>query len=662
MGRRRHLLALVLPAVVGTGLAAATAHAGDQAVVATRATEPRAPAVAVAASGRAVVAWTAVAGERFAVVARIRPARGAPWGAARRISALESTRPDPPAAAIGADGRAVVAWRAGNGPVQGATLPSGADAWTRSTIATGGTGFISPDLAPGASATVVWADRIGTRTRARRAVLAGGTWRADPPLDLIDAGIMPAGAGGTPPALAAGARGDAAVAWPAADANAAIAPRTVSVALFAGGAWQPARTLAASGGHATLAVGDAGHAAVGWLDDGRVLRVTVRDPGDSGWPVAQVVGEALGAAGLAFPRLAVNREGYAVAAWADGAAGPGGTLALRAAVRSGANGIWTAAVNVYDDFVFFPVLDLSTVRAVVDEYRVAHLAWMDPEGPGSATVHAVHSDGQAWRRDVTIGIGEDLNEAALSASALGGDLLATPRAVALGPPNVELVAAAFPPAARIELSSRALLINQRIAQAAIRRVNAVDDLLREGIPRARLRPGSITAADFGSGVTIAGTPTGSTPAPVFTTLPVPAGGDDPASVTATPAQVRINQRIAQVAVLRANATRARFTTGLTSADIQDGSVGAEALAPGLTITGAVPTDVVPAAPAPQAISDDDGVVLSARQLLINQRIAQAAVLRANWLVERVEGGIGGADIRDGSLGRDDIDPALLNGG
>lgn len=666
MGRRRQLLVAVLPAIVGAGLvaAAATAHAADPVVVAARATEPRTPAVAVAPNGRAVLAWTAVAGEGFAVAARIRPARDAPWGAVQRVSTIERTRPGPPVAAVGPDGKVVVVWRTGNGPVRGATLPSGADAWARATVASGGTGFISPVLASGASTTVVWADRVGTRARARRAVLVGDTWRADPPLDLIDAGIVPAEAADTPPALAAGGTGEAAVAWPAAGEAATVTPRTVSVALFAGGAWQPARALALNGDHATLAVGDAGHTAVGWVDDTRAVRVTVRAPDEAGWPASQVVGVALGAAGLVFPRLAVNHEGYAVAAWADGAAGPEGGLALRAALRSGANGIWAPARTVYDDFAFFSVLELSRVRAIVDEYRVAHLAWMDPEGPGSASVHAAHSDGQTWRRDVAIGIGEDLNEAALAASARGGGLLATPRALAIGPPNIELVTVAFPPAPRIALTSRALLISQRIAQAALRRVNAVDALLRAGVPAGRLRPGSITAADFGIGVTITGTPTGTTPAPVFTPLPVPPGTDDPTAVTATLAQVRINQRIARAAVLRANATRARFTAGLTSADIADGAIGADALAPGLTVTGAVPTETVPAPPSaePVAGGDDATIVLSARQLLINQRIAQAAVLRANWLVERVEGGIGGADIRDGSLSRDDIDPVLLTGG
>jgi hypothetical protein len=228
---------------------------------------------------------------------------------------------------------------------------------------------------------------------------------------------------------------------------------------------------------------------------------------------------------------------------------------------------------------------------------------------------------------------------------------------------VELVVSAFPPAPRPELSSRALLINQRITQAAIRRVNAVDALLRAGVPAGRLRPGSITGADFGTGVTIAGTPVGSPPAPVFTPLAVPPGSDDPSAVTATLTQVRINQRIARAAVLRTNATRARFTAGLTGGEIADGAVGASALAAGLTVTAAIAEAPVPPAPAPTTAlpGDDAEIVLSAQQLLINQRIAQAAVLRANWLVERVEGGIGGADIRDGSLGRDDLDPGLLPG-
>jgi hypothetical protein len=52
------------------------------------------------------------------------------------------------------------------------------------------------------------------------------------------------------------------------------------------------------------------------------------------------------------------------------------------------------------------------------------------------------------------------------------------------------------------------------------------------------------------------------------------------------------------------------------------------------------------------------VVLSREQLAINQRIAQAAVLRTNWLVEKLSAGITGDDLRRGSLTAADLHPSL----
>jgi hypothetical protein len=52
------------------------------------------------------------------------------------------------------------------------------------------------------------------------------------------------------------------------------------------------------------------------------------------------------------------------------------------------------------------------------------------------------------------------------------------------------------------------------------------------------------------------------------------------------------------------------------------------------------------------------VTLSAGQLVINQRIAQAAVRRVNALVARFEAGLPGSVLRPGSLSRADLAPEL----
>jgi hypothetical protein len=52
------------------------------------------------------------------------------------------------------------------------------------------------------------------------------------------------------------------------------------------------------------------------------------------------------------------------------------------------------------------------------------------------------------------------------------------------------------------------------------------------------------------------------------------------------------------------------------------------------------------------------VALTDRQVLINQRISQAAVRRANGLVALARGGLTGAQFRDGSIGAAGIAPRL----
>jgi hypothetical protein len=52
------------------------------------------------------------------------------------------------------------------------------------------------------------------------------------------------------------------------------------------------------------------------------------------------------------------------------------------------------------------------------------------------------------------------------------------------------------------------------------------------------------------------------------------------------------------------------------------------------------------------------VELSAAQLLINRRVAQAALRRADALARRLERGLTGADFRPGSITAVDLEPHL----
>ena len=137
------------------------------------------------------------------------------------------------------------------------------------------------------------------------------------------------------------------------------------------------------------------------------------------------------------------------------------------------------------------------------------------------------------------------------------------------------------------------------------------------------------------------------PRPLCKTLPLPPAPPDKDDVifTLTVSQLRINQRISQAAIRRLNAVEARLDGGLQTRDLCGYSVGPPQLGPGITSAPAA-ASLAPAAPAdPAAIVDPgrsgpgDPLTLSAAQLLINQRIDQAAIRRATGITNRLEAGL-----------------------
>jgi len=214
--------------------------------------------------------------------------------------------------------------------------------------------------------------------------------------------------------------------------------------------------------------------------------------------------------------------------------------------------------------------------------------------------------------------------------------------------------------APVRLSAQQLLINQRIAQAAVRRANAIESTLDAGLGAEFIRNGSIGAAAFGPSVQTSADPSAACvpagpPAALPTTPAHPAAG----RVTLSARQLLINQRIAQTAVRRANGLEARLDAGLTGGDVRDGAISAAKLAPGLHVSPAgaaspeAPTVTRLAPPARRAAR----VALSAEQLVIGQRIAQAAVERLNALADRLAAGLTGTDFKPASLTADDPAPS-----
>lgn len=201
---------------------------------------------------------------------------------------------------------------------------------------------------------------------------------------------------------------------------------------------------------------------------------------------------------------------------------------------------------------------------------------------------------------------------------------------------------------RVTLSARQLLINQRISQAAVRRANAVQGWLDAGVRARDLGGGAIGAKQLGRGIAAgpAATPAALTPAdprPLRVARPKKGGEGD--RVTLSERQLLINQRVSQAAIRRLNGLAKRLDGRLTGGDLVPGAVAAGKLAAELRILAADMSVPRPPASRTPIATPSRGrgasVSLTARQLRINQRIAQAAVRRANALANHLESGLDG---------------------
>ena len=239
----------------------------------------------------------------------------------------------------------------------------------------------------------------------------------------------------------------------------------------------------------------------------------------------------------------------------------------------------------------------------------------------------------------------------------------------LGEPALSAAPAckALPPApaprrrtARIALTSRQLLINQRIGQAAIRRLNAVEARLNAGLQARDLCGHAVGPDRLGEGITTVPATVSLAPAAPADPAPItdPGRRGRGGTVSLTARQLLINQRIYQAALRRARAIDDRLDRGLTGGDIRDGAVTQGKLIDRLFVSSAPPT--AQPAPSTTVIPPRRGrgragaVRLSAAQLRINQRIAQAGVRQANTLIRRLETGISGEDLRPGTLTAADL--------
>ena len=203
-----------------------------------------------------------------------------------------------------------------------------------------------------------------------------------------------------------------------------------------------------------------------------------------------------------------------------------------------------------------------------------------------------------------------------------------------------------------------LLISQRITQAAIRRAEGIQRWIDEGIEGRDLRLGALGSRELVPGAVTdrAGPPLAADardPRPVV----VPGRRTGKADrVAVTTRQLLINRRIAQTAVRRLKALKARMDGRLTGGDVEDRTLSQDAFVAGLRALAVPrPTPRAPSvtrvAPAKAGDTSRGHVSRRVKARESNQRIAQAAVRRANELVARIEAGLVARDLRNGTLDR-----------
>ncbi len=213
----------------------------------------------------------------------------------------------------------------------------------------------------------------------------------------------------------------------------------------------------------------------------------------------------------------------------------------------------------------------------------------------------------------------------------------------------------------LTLTAGQLRINQRIGQAAVRRANAIEGWLADGIVGADLCGGSLAPDRLDAGITTASgvlgpVPTVAGPRPLV--IP-PAADKGPVTFRLTAAQLRTNQRVYAAAVRRANALKARIEGRLTGGDVRDGSLGPDRLRQDLTVTARVAAATpAPASTTVLAAADPGPATfrLTLGQLRTNQRIAQAAVRRTNALRALLRSGLRAENFAAGSISAADLAP------
>jgi hypothetical protein len=390
---------------------------------------PGDPAVALAARGEAVAAWSVAVdrNRRSRVEVRVRHGFTAPWRVAFRTGTF-GRRPAAPAVGVDPSGAALVVWRAPGGDVRSAFRATARGTWAVAPVPSGPVApepfdLVRPRVAVAAdgSAHVLWAtrDADGWVVRgARRA--ADGRWAPIPAATAPGATAAPR--------IAITSSGDAVAGWVVPD------PGMEQAALPAG-RFLLTRRAAGSGWTVPAVVADATRGADVDLTDGSLVAAWGTPASDAGGrvvvargTVAAGLGPAVPVAPGSTPRVAAGEGGTVALLWAAEAPGVVRRVSVRAAVDPG-TGWTTPATLATSESISEIEVDRGQVDVGPDGTVV--VAWLDPLGPGAALagIRSAGPDGVFSGPDQSAG--SDLDAIGVATAAGGTALVLTPAELAM---------------------------------------------------------------------------------------------------------------------------------------------------------------------------------------------------------------------------------------
>jgi glucose/arabinose dehydrogenase len=135
--------------------------------------------------------------------------------------------------------------------------------------------------------------------------------------------------------------------------------------------------------------------------------------------------------------------------------------------------------------------------------------------------------------------------------------------------------------AKVRLNAKQLLINQRVAQAAVLRAAAIEARLRAGLTGGDLKPGVIGPGQLAQGLRIVSARQSGKAAKATRTRVARGSSGSAANIKVNRKQLEINHKIALAALRRTNLLAARLETGLLRGDFKRGSIGVANLDPSL---------------------------------------------------------------------------------